>query len=248
MPTSDHCGIWLKLGNPPSLTYNNYFKFLGPWLDHDDFHVQVHNAWRDSDDWVTNINRLQHILRSWNRDVYGDIFKRKKQLIARMEGIDRKLLEGPNERLRQLKQDLWCQYNSLLDHEEAYWFQQSRSQWLRLGDRNTQYFHQKTIIRRRGNRVDALLDDDGNWLYDEQDIQHVFVSYYQNLFHSAGACSQPLCTSANFPPIDPEVLAGLGAHVTGEEVRRALFSMGNYKAPGPDGFHPLFFKAKMGYS
>lgn len=36
----------------------------------------------------------------------------------------------------------------------------------------------------------------------------------------------------------------LGASVTADEVRRALFSMGNYKAPGPDGFHPLFFKAK----
>lgn len=32
--------------------------------------------------------------------------------------------------------------------------------------------------------------------------------------------------------------------MTLEEVKEALFFMGNYKALGPDGFHPLFFKAK----
>lgn len=32
--------------------------------------------------------------------------------------------------------------------------------------------------------------------------------------------------------------------MTLEEVKGALFSMGNYKALGPDGLHPLFSKAK----
>lgn len=88
--------------------------------------------------------------------MYGNIFKRKKRLLAHLEGIDRKLLEGPSERLSHLKRDLWGQYNAILDQEEVYWFQQSRSKWLRLGDRNTKYFHQTTLIRKRSNRTDAL--------------------------------------------------------------------------------------------
>lgn len=36
----------------------------------------------------------------------------------------------------------------------------------------------------------------------------------------------------------------LGAAVTMDEVWSTLFSMGNFKAPGLDGFHPVFFKEK----
>lgn len=67
--------------------------------------------------------RTQKSLHHWNIEVYGNLFKRKRHLLARLEGIDRKILEGPNERLQALKKDIWAQYNSLLDHEEAYWFQ-----------------------------------------------------------------------------------------------------------------------------
>lgn len=97
---------------------------------------------------------------------------------------------GPNERLQALKKELWSQYNVLLDHKEAYWFQQSRSQWLRLGDRNTRYFHQKTLVRRRQNRVEALLNANGEWVYDDASIQDILVRFYKDLFSSsvAGPC------------------------------------------------------------
>lgn len=81
------------------------------------------------------------------------------------------------------------------------------------------------------------------WL-DQEDFHTQVQNYYQNLFASARSVRQPLRTAASFPPISHEDLAGIGADVTTEEVRRALFSMGNYKAPGPHGFHLLFFKEK----
>lgn len=120
----------------------------------------------------------------------------------------------------------------------------SKTQWLRLGDRNSRYFHQKTLVRRRGNRIEALLNDREEWVYDDQEIQNALVSYFKSIFHSNVVQLQRLDSISSYPPISDEDLFQRVASVALEEVRSALFSMGNYKAPGPDGFHPLFFKAK----
>nr|KYP43189.1 Transposon TX1 uncharacterized [Cajanus cajan] len=44
------------------------------------------------------------------------------------------------------------------------------------------------------------------------------------------------------PGLGVEAQSALTAPVTKEEVRRAVMSMKSYKAPGPDGFQPFFFK------
>lgn len=59
-------------------------------------------------------------LRVWNRDVFGNIFKRKRRLLGIIEGINRKLIDQHNERLANLRQDLWKEYTSILSQEEAY--------------------------------------------------------------------------------------------------------------------------------
>lgn len=157
------------------------------------------HAWRQSDSWNTNIARLTSRLIQWNQDVYGNHFKRKRRLLDRLEGIDRALFQGPNERFFQLKKELWTQYNSILDQEEAYWFQQARSQWIRLGDRNTRYFHQKSLVRRRSNRIEALLNEHDEWVYAEVDIQQALISYFHKLFSSDISIAQHLNTICSYP-------------------------------------------------
>lgn len=117
---SDHFDIWLRSKSESRINDQRCFKFVGGWLEHKDFHTQVKNVWRHSDPWNVNISRLANCLTHWNQDVYGNLFKKKMRLLGHLEGIDRKLLEGLNERLSHLKKELWIQHNSILDHEEAY--------------------------------------------------------------------------------------------------------------------------------
>lgn len=82
LPSSDHCDLWLRLHHERNRNREHeYFKFLGPWLDHPNFKVQLENAWRPSTSWNENISRLTKNLKVCNRFLV--IFLRgKEELLA----------------------------------------------------------------------------------------------------------------------------------------------------------------------
>lgn len=244
LPSSNHCGLWLKVNDGNSRPRRNYFKFLGAWLDHSDFENQVKHSWSISSPWEENIQRLTSNLQTCNKEVLGNIFKKKHRLLKRLEGINKVLLRGPNERLMSLRDDLWQEYNMPVTHEESYWFQQARTNWVSLGDLNTRFFHQSSLKRRRKNRIMALQNEEGQWIYENDLLQQHIIDFYSNLYSSSNNAFYAFNIVSSFPCIRTENRLILEASVTLEEVKRALFSMTSYKSPGPDGFHPLFFKSQ----
>lgn len=70
------------------------------------------------------------------------------------------------------------------------------------------------------------------------------IEYYNLLYNSEGNVVLNFSSSHGFPSIDQEDLALLSASISYEEVRSAIFGMGSFKSPGPDGFHPLFLKSQ----
>ncbi|KAK5843110.1 hypothetical protein PVK06_005545 [Gossypium arboreum] len=71
---------------------------------------------------------------------------------------------------------------NVLSHEEQLWKQKSRCDWLKLGDRNTKFFHSRTINRRKINRITTLRNTNGDWLYDPDEIQQEAVNFFQKLY------------------------------------------------------------------
>lgn len=51
-----------------------------------------------------------------------------------------------------------------------------------LSDQNTKYFHTKTIIRRREDRIEMLKNDKDNWVSNSQELENLAVSYYKRLY------------------------------------------------------------------
>lgn len=151
---------------------------------------------------------------------------------------------APNERLSNLKNELWIEYRSIVHQEEAYWLHQAKSKWITYGDENTHFFHQACLIRRRQNRIIALLDNEENWVYEDDKLQELVVDYYSSLYSSSGLNSCNFQTNTSFPQILERDLLSLGGEISFDETKKALFSMQNLKAPGPDGYHPLFFKSQ----
>ncbi|XP_021721322.1 uncharacterized protein LOC110688870 [Chenopodium quinoa] len=55
---------------------------------------------------------------------------------------------------------------------------------MRDGDKNTAYFHRKASRRRKMNRIYGLLNNDGVWREDEEQICNIVAEYFSNLFSS----------------------------------------------------------------
>ncbi|VFQ97347.1 unnamed protein product [Cuscuta campestris] len=107
----------------------------------------------------------------------------------------------------------------------------------------TSYFHSIVKKNRRKNIVGFLVTEDGSKTTSKNEVANIFVDYFTTLFG----------TTSSVEPIELEILtagtrvpssaqSSLLASVTPEEVREAVFDIGNDKALGPDGYTAAFFK------
>lgn len=109
------------------------------------------------------------------------------------------------------------------------------------GDRNTKYFHSSTKLKRSRNRISCIEDSSGKLLIEPEEIVAEAVSFFKTLLSSEGGNFQNDFISGIPSLVSPEDNKMLMSPFSLEEVRLAVFAMHPDKAPGPDGFTPLFF-------
>ncbi|XP_057733782.1 uncharacterized protein LOC130948943 [Arachis stenosperma] len=130
-----------------------------------------------------------------------------------------------------------------LQNEESYWKDKSRVKWLKSGDQNTAFFHQKFRNRTRRNRIWQLTGNDGEVATSNAGIASVAESYFKDIFSST--CHEnpePLFTDFE-PKVTAHMNRKLQRPVTMEEVKRATFSIHPQSAPGDDGMTAKFFQS-----
>ena len=95
-----------------------------------------------------------------------------------MKGVQRELDVKVTSDLVQFEAQLQRDYNAILKQEELLWYQKVRWCNVKMGDRNTAYFHMHTVIRRKKNHTDMLKIGDDTWCEDEatlkQEVQIFF--------------------------------------------------------------------------
>ena len=95
-----------------------------------------------------------------------------------------------------------AEVNRLLDMEERMWKQRSCNPWLKEGDKNARFFHEKAITRKQRNTILGVMDENDTWHENEDKIAEIITGYYQKLF----TMSQPI--------ISPEFLDAIHTSVT----------------------------------
>lgn len=59
--------------------------------------------------------------------------------------------------------------------------------WLKVGDKNTSYFHNKASQRFKQNRILGLLDSRGITCKGDENVARLLENFYQNLFTSSNS-------------------------------------------------------------
>ncbi|MCI21120.1 cytochrome P450 89A2-like, partial [Trifolium medium] len=111
----------------------------------------------------------------------------------------------------------------------------------KLGSRNTAFFHAQSIIRRKRNKIHGIRLSSGEWCTDPEIMKTEALAFFKELFcHNQAVSSSVSANSVS--ALDIVSMTELSKPVSKKEVFDALMSMKSYKAPGPDGFQPIFFK------
>ena len=94
-------------------------------------------------------------LGAWSREKFGNVSKEIAK--SRTQLGELMLMNTDHCEIRKVTDRM----NELPYREEMMWLQRSRVNWLKEGDRNTQFFHAKAIWRARKNRIQKLEDTHG---------------------------------------------------------------------------------------
>lgn len=75
-------------------------------------------TWDKNDSLVNNIKAFQHSASEWNRNIFGHIGVRKRKLLARIVGLQKRLEERPTMYHLELEQELNLEYEDICLQEE----------------------------------------------------------------------------------------------------------------------------------
>ncbi|XP_028087357.1 uncharacterized protein LOC114288068 [Camellia sinensis] len=129
---------------------NRPFRFEAAWMSHPDLINVIKSSWHNMNNHLLDSTAdFTNKVTEWNKEVFGSIFKRKRRLLARIEGTQNALAENFTHSLQNLEHMLIKDYNEMLLQEEMLWFQKSRSKHITFGDKNTNIFTKICELRKK---------------------------------------------------------------------------------------------------
>ncbi|GKD87355.1 RNA-directed DNA polymerase, eukaryota, reverse transcriptase zinc-binding domain protein, partial [Tanacetum coccineum] len=201
------------------------FRFSNFVSDKEEFHEIVKNCWNidhNGCQMFKSTRKLKALKKPLKRLAWknGDLFDKVKSLRDKLKDVQNRIdIDPHNKLLREEESLILRNYGEAMKEEEKLLFQKSKIKWLSMGDRNNAFFHRTLKSRYSRNNINVIHDEGGSRFEGEQD--------YDNLV------KKKLCkVDADFMVRD----------VSNSEIRKAMFMIGDNKAPGPDGYSSHFFK------
>ncbi|KAL4291642.1 hypothetical protein GQ457_14G009450 [Hibiscus cannabinus] len=221
------------------------FKFINAWLEKEDCRQVVDEVWaknRNSKLGIAfKLKIAKMALKQWSFHSCGDFDKKVEELERKIEIFDSRgenaaLSATELEELKECQYELW----DVMKHRESLWRQKSRITWLKEGDSNTAFFHRVTKIRAKRRGIFGLNSNDG-W----KSVPARLKRYVYEFFRDHFSCIERKWKAklrVDVKRLSVEEARKIQQPFNVEEIKEAIWSCEDSKAPGPDGFNFFFFK------
>ncbi|GJR59307.1 putative RNA-directed DNA polymerase [Tanacetum coccineum] len=217
---SDHSPEVLKIPslmiqNPKPFKFFNFLTFKCKFLDVVAEQWNVNTEGYHMFGVVTKMKALKKPLRKLLHS-YGNLHERVNALRIELDKVKNALDRNPLD--TNLRDEEAAYVSAFIDtklDEERFLKQKSKIELLEVGDANSAFFHKSVKCRNQRSRIDSIRDA-ADCEVTGSLVAECFVNHYQ----------QFLGTNLECDDLDSD----------------AMFSIGDDKAPGPDGFTSTFFK------
>ncbi|XP_021994822.1 uncharacterized protein LOC110891434 [Helianthus annuus] len=244
---SDHCPCILRINKTvrrkaSSFKFANFLVYKPGYLD------VVKNNWDLAISGVHQFRLVKKLraLKSPLRSLLfkqGNLHKKVEELRGKLDAIQRDVEKDPfNENARREEVAATRAFQEACLDEERFLKQKSKVAWLRAGDANSKFFHLSLKSRNHRTRIEGITDVNGMFC-EGQAVPEAFVNFYETFLGSEGDTSSVLSPEMFHNRLSRNVADFMVRSITVEEVKSAIFAIGNDKAPGPDGYTAAFFKS-----
>ncbi|GJU26768.1 RNA-directed DNA polymerase, eukaryota [Tanacetum coccineum] len=225
------------------------FRMFHSWFRRDGFDLMVEQAWcsfshNDGNSLIRFKKKLQAlkiIIRRWikskNLAQSGIINSVKEELIE----IDKIIDSGSvTDELLLKRMDLSRQLIDFKHLDSCDSVQKSKIKWGIEGDENSKYFHGIINKKRSQLAIRGVLVD-GDWCIDPGKVKDVFKQHFAARFKKPNSTRFKL--NFVFPNrLSDDQVENMDRLISRDEIKSAVWSCGENKSPGPDGYTFEFFR------
>ena len=132
---------------------------------------------------MEKLKRMRVPIKIWNKEVFGDTREIKRDIIGKIQWLDKKDEENTIEEFEVLeRRSLRNRLEEVIFKEAVAWKQKMKLRWIKEWDNNSRLFHILVNNRRNKNAISRLEKENGSVLNDQKDIEREIIRFYEKLF------------------------------------------------------------------
>nr|GEW43737.1 hypothetical protein [Tanacetum cinerariifolium] len=200
-------------------------------------HVEGYNMYKV----VSKLKALKKQLCKLLHD-QGNLHDHVNRLRSELDEVQKSLDRDSSNPILREEEAVYVQaFSEAKLDEERFLRQKAKVEWLEVGDSNSAYFHKSIKCRNQRSRIDLITTANNVKVFGNM-VPRVFVSHYKDFLGSSMPCDEVNIDGLFEKRVSDLSNQNMVCLVTNEEIKHAMFSICDNKAPSPDGFTFVFFK------